>query len=401
MCGIIAAFNADKKNKPVNKFIIEQFEDQAPRGKEGFGLIRISPDKVEIDRATETCKFLLDLYQNPSAMIIAHHRTPTSTPNKMSQTHPIFVSNKILNHDYLIIHNGIIYNAAEMKGKHEKLGFVYQTEIKAQKEDISYTYYYRCDSFNDSEALAIETALIIEEKIKESDIRGSQAFIALQIDKKTQKPLKVFFGRKNNPLNLLKEKGSIKLSSEGPGEEIKESTLYSFNTSDKNLRLTKTKMKFTPIIEEKKEEPKNKTTELQTEKKQKMITNEVTDYFKESIQNKPAEEIEEMAEEMLEMSETEIMDTLAEMRSEVSLNKDTKTGEFKKRICLALDEIRSILIIAETEMAVAQTGRIITETFEKEELANDFINWKKDTQPYLETSHKEHRGQEKIKTLGF
>jgi len=46
-------------------------------------------------------------------MIIAHHRYPTSTKNLINQTHPIQVSNELLEHDYLVIHNGVITNDAE------------------------------------------------------------------------------------------------------------------------------------------------------------------------------------------------------------------------------------------------------------------------------------------------
>src|ERR1035437_1703873 len=113
MCGIIGAIANPRSEKKIdaNNFIINQFEDQNSRGKEGFGIIRITNGKIEgIDRACTPMKFLIDLYQNKSESIIAHHRTPTSTDNKIAQTHPIYVNNKELKYDYLIIHNGMIRN---------------------------------------------------------------------------------------------------------------------------------------------------------------------------------------------------------------------------------------------------------------------------------------------------
>ena len=140
MCGLIAAFNTAAKIgkgktlitlKPenVNSYIIDQYQEQSNRGQKGFGIIRIdSKNNVEIDRACESTKFLLDLYMKESKMIIAHHRQPTSTENKLGQTHPILVRNDILEHIYLFIHNGIITNHDELRKKHIELGFQYQTE---------------------------------------------------------------------------------------------------------------------------------------------------------------------------------------------------------------------------------------------------------------------------------
>ena len=84
MCGLTAAFNTKKDGKKSNKnsvndIIVSQFQNQCSRGQKGFGIIRINKGKIEVDRACETTKFLLDLYLKPSQMIIAHHRTPTST----------------------------------------------------------------------------------------------------------------------------------------------------------------------------------------------------------------------------------------------------------------------------------------------------------------------------------
>lgn len=239
MCGVIAAFskstNKKKKAPEVNQFIIEQFEEQHNRGTRGFGIIRIAKNmSIEIDRACETSKFLLDLYMNKASMIIAHHRTPTSTDNKLDQTHPIYVSNKILEHDYLVVHNGIISNDNELYKKHEELGFLYTTEYL----ETSIYHETNIKKFNDSEALAIELALFIEKKISAIGVENNAAFIILQLNKTTNKATKVLFGKnETGELNIQQENNSILLSSEGPGTEVEANKLFSFNPNDTTLTL--------------------------------------------------------------------------------------------------------------------------------------------------------------------
>ena len=137
MCGLLGFFNFKIENKktkkktkpePVNSEIIDQLQDQLSRGKEGFGILMINEkNEVIVKRATEISKALLDLYMTKSNMIIMHHRNPTSSDNKLSQTHPIFVSNGSLKYDYYVIHNGMISNSDELRENHEKLGFIYNT----------------------------------------------------------------------------------------------------------------------------------------------------------------------------------------------------------------------------------------------------------------------------------
>lgn len=253
MCGIIAEFKKNEKHK-ANDFIINQYEEQYKRGTEGFGIINIDKNnKIKITRACEPTKFLLDLYTNKSQIIIAHHRKPTSTENKINQTHPIIISNKILKYDYAIIHNGIISNDKELKTKHEKLGFVYKTEYKEKG-----TYYETTwTRFNDSETIAIELALYIENKIPELNIKNMATFIIVQINKKTQKANRILFGRtkETSELKIEETKTSIKISSEGPGEKIEADKLFSFKINKK----IKIKKEDLNIKEEEKIEKKKET----------------------------------------------------------------------------------------------------------------------------------------------
>ncbi len=251
MCGIIAAFNTEpkKKTESANEFVINQYQEQFDRGTKGFGIVRISQKGVvDVDRACEPTKFLMDLYLKKSKMIIAHHRTPTSTDNKLDQTHPMFVSNNMLEHDYLVVHNGVIGNTIELRKKHIELGFVYTTEYE---ESSGYTgYQYKREKWNDSESLAIELALFIEKKITAVGIDNNAAFIVLQMDKKTHKAKQVFFGRNGfqSCLNMSKVKGRLRISSEGEGEEVEVNKLFSFKTSDKSMYLTKKDIEFTKPV---------------------------------------------------------------------------------------------------------------------------------------------------------
>lgn len=272
MCGIIGAFNKNKQE--VNEFIINQFENQQKRGKEGFGIIRINQNKkIEVDRACETTKFLLDLYLKKSNMIIAHHRTPTSTDNLIDQTHPMLVSNKLLNYDYLVIHNGMITNDDELRKKHIELGFTYTTEYEE-------TYGYEGNKtlkFNDSESLAIELALFIEKKISAIGIDNNAAFMILQVNKKNQKATTVFFGKHGitTALNINKEKKLIQISSEGPGDDVEVDKLFNFDLNSKG----KFKIKHIELPFVKKEIPKIETKTFPpiitpVEQAQKLITGE-------------------------------------------------------------------------------------------------------------------------------
>lgn len=278
MCGILGAFNTTLKKgekkrehsikaEDVNEFIITQYQNQYERGQKGFGIIRID-DKgnVECDRACEPTKFMLDLYMKQAKMIIAHHRTPTSTDNTMDQTHPMVVSNDLLSHDYLVIHNGMLSNDAELRDKHKELGFEYTTEYT---EYVGYTSLTKRTKWNDSEALAIEVALFIENKITAIGTENNAAFIALQINKKTQKAERVYFGRngQHSCLNMSKTRGKLRLSSEGEGDEVKTNILYSFDTKDPIMDLKSKKMPFV-----KKEIPKT-VSEIVKEATKLMLTN--------------------------------------------------------------------------------------------------------------------------------
>ena len=240
MCGISVAMHFGKRKKePVNLHIMNVYEDQFNRGTEGFGLIQIGKptEPIRVYRATEPIKALLDLYMNPTMMGIFHHRSPTSTKNSLGQTHPVAIEDDKLEFNYAVVHNGGVSNAEEMYKKHQELDFLYRTYYE--------TYYpYKTSTvkaatptakFLDSEALAIELARFLENKIEKLETQGTAAFIVLQC-KKDWTPIAMHFGRSaEKPLNMHRSDNELYLSSEGVGEAVKEDIIYTMQLATPTL----------------------------------------------------------------------------------------------------------------------------------------------------------------------
>lgn len=244
------------QKEKVNTFVIDQLQDQLTRGKEGFGIVFIDKqNKIEVRRATELTKVMVDLYMKESNLILLHHRYPTSTKNKINQTHPLEIKDGSLKHDYLVVHNGVIRNDEELKEKHEALGFVYQTQV------TTITGTYESIDFNDSEAVAIEVARLLDGQEKDIEVEGTMAFIAIKINKETGKAMSIHFARnEGNPLKLSKSRGVMTLSSEGKGDDIKPFTLYNLDIKTLDLKKQKLIIKE-PEVEELKE-PDTKDIEI-------------------------------------------------------------------------------------------------------------------------------------------
>ena len=383
MCGLISYFSfptIDKKTKkkikpePVNEEVINQLEDQIDRGNEGFGILMINEkNEIELKRATEISKALLDLYMTKSPMIIMHHRNPTSSENKISQTHPILVSDGSLKHDYYVIHNGMISNADDLKEKHEKLGFIYNT-VRTNNFDR--------EEFNDSESLAIEIAMYIEKQTKEISIEGSAAFVIVQIDKKTKKATNIFFGRKDNPLKLSGRQGEIRLSSEGKGEKISEKILYKF--SIKSPSLTKTCLNFKKEEKEKIYEWEDNYNKIKPkpETEPEIITNKKIEENTDIIEN----DLEVISEEFIE-STTNIIEQFATRLTELTEINMMDIESEKKT--LAIDIITNVQKSYNLAVDITQEHiyDIIEEEtirkIEKEEEKKTLVGFKTNEQDYV------------------
>lgn len=228
MCGLI--FGLNKKGKPVKNSVWKRYKQQKSRGQNGFGFAIINQNNLQaVHRHTDE-KGIHPLLTNTTApAILFHHRLPTSTPNIIESAHPIEINLPELKYRYLVAHNGIITNADELHTQHKKENITYKTEII--KQLIASINTYQSIMFNDSEAGAIELARAIENPTADRvKIDGAAAFIALQLEKETDKIVAVLFCRNNsNPLIYNDNKDLFTITSEGSGEMISPHILYSLN----------------------------------------------------------------------------------------------------------------------------------------------------------------------------
>lgn len=239
MCGIFGTKSYKKLIKKYNK--------QRTRGYQGFGVLNVTKSgKIEIYRQTEEQDFIKDLTKikdKGGKFCFVHHRFPTSTKNLKSQTHPIKVTDKKFEFDYYLMHNGVISNTNELKAKHDKLGIEYSSLLTYKTTMSSFMgkstwYEYK---WNDSNSLAVELARLIENQTEDLDtVKGTFAFIMVQVNKKTGKFHKVFVGRNSgNPL-MIDDFGSF-------GSEIGTSTIIPgklFELNVKNMELKEVKEFF-------------------------------------------------------------------------------------------------------------------------------------------------------------
>lgn len=383
MCGIIFAANFDKKkDEPANEAVLDIFEDQSNRGTKGFGVVFIQKDgSYKVKRSCNPVKMTIDVYDkdNAAPIILMHHRYPTSSANKMKETHPIEVDNGSLKYKYLVAHNGIIQNDDEMREKHEGLGFVYTTLRKTE---------YNQEEFNDSECLAIEFSRLAENQISEMEIKGSIAFVALQIDKKTDKVEKVFFGRDDSsPLKMSKTRDKIRISSEGEGDNIKENTFYSFNLTDFKLDKKELKIKKETQTEWETTEPaSDHSTAKREDKKEKEETEKIDLTNIVSVLEKIEEyewdammEIEDICEKEME----EINEMVLEAKDKITSSKveweDEKTEKITKKMEEMIDKMKLIKEEADEKIKTLKSAAkggaktlVVPKKKEQEDIADMF-----------------------------
>lgn len=212
MCGIV--YSKSFVGKPVNKTIARRYLAQRHRGHNGFGFF--DPDTNTLTHNPREGRIMSLLRRSrKSEEILYHHRMPTSTENVRNACHP-FSTKDYFKHNYVLVHNGVLWNEHELKAEHEKLGIDYVSE---QTDG----------SFNDSEALTYDVARYIEGQVNHVSAQGSIAFICIQMDKKGSKKA-LYFGRNDgNPLVMKHTPSSLTLSSEGEGESVDANTLYRYD----------------------------------------------------------------------------------------------------------------------------------------------------------------------------
>lgn len=249
MCGIAMGFS--KKGKRISKSIMKRYLAQKHRGSQGFGYVAFYKDgkggKISVGRSTEEPEIRTQIMNEHSSMIMFHHRFPTSTPNVVEATHPIYVSHDELDFDYFVVHNGVIRNATELRTKHENLKYVYSTVIESEvvthhtskKTGAKYfTGGTKTEKFNDSEALAIEVARVLDGMTSVIDAVGTIAIIAWKINKETGKLVSISYGHNSgNPLTISDTSDSFFLTSMG-GTDLPEDILYTLSTDGDSLGTT-------------------------------------------------------------------------------------------------------------------------------------------------------------------
>lgn len=212
MCGIVYAKSL--VGKPVHKTVLEKYLAQRSRGTDGFGFY--SPETDRLTHNVREGRILSLLRRNRKATeILFHHRMPTSTANVRNACHP-FSTKDYFKHNYVIVHNGVLWNEDSLRREHEQRGIDYISE-----QDNG--------DFNDSEALAYDIARYLEGEVPVITAEGSIAFIAI---KRTLsgKQIGVYFGRNTgNPLIMQKNKSMFTLSSEGKGTLIDPDTMYFYD----------------------------------------------------------------------------------------------------------------------------------------------------------------------------
>lgn len=238
MCGIIGVIS--KNNRRVGKDVLAKYEIQKSRGREGFGYCAFDKKFIRVERSEDEQGIMRKLKHDNSPLVVFHHRFPTSTINVEECTHPIYVSNEELDFNYYVVHNGVLRNEDELKPKHEKLGYVYNTELHYSSKSSYKSHItgqeYKSEvkdsvEFNDSESLAIELARYLDGMTHKIDCVGTIAFICLQTTKEG-KFVKLHYGHNSgNPLMIEEDKDNIYIKSVG-GKAIEEDIIYTYTYKD-------------------------------------------------------------------------------------------------------------------------------------------------------------------------
>lgn len=227
MCGIAACFSKDAAFNAIH-VVRDRFEKQKSRGTSGFGLALLEGTKLVTHRETELdqARKMLSAYRSNVAFF--HHRLPTSSENRIDQTHPILIQGGKLKRKYLFLHNGVLSNYFELYDKHIAEGYEYSTEYLESHDKKKNIDYVR---WNDSETLGYEVAKFVEGVSESIEAKGSAAFILVELGGKKFGTLRrVHFGRNNlNPLKIEVAASVITLASEGKGADVPSGKLWTFD----------------------------------------------------------------------------------------------------------------------------------------------------------------------------
>lgn len=209
MCGIIYAKNL-MGNEPVNDIVKIVYQNQRDRGQQGFGFLGVRSRSIDVYRAVVEKGIMGYLDGRRYSEVLFHHRTPTSTPNTLKSTHPFVI--RLGGRSYYFAHNGIIQNADELQKYHYEMGICYES--------------YEGALFNDSEALAWDFCLWLNNKQDRMRAMGVSAFVCLETDEKNRARRLYFYRNSEAPLRVYKDRTLLLISSEGNYPLVKEDRLY-------------------------------------------------------------------------------------------------------------------------------------------------------------------------------
>ena len=218
MCGIIYAKNITGK-EPVNSLVKMLYQNQKDRGKEGFGFVGMNEKKIHAYKATQEKGIMGYLNDNPYSEILFHHRNPTSTGNTIKSAHPFII--QFASKTYYFIHNGIIQNADELQKEHKAKNIAYESQGQA--------------GFNDSEALAWDFGLWINNQQGEMKAKGIVAFMCLETDEKNRALRLYFYRNSQAPLKVYRDRNLLVISSEGGYPALKEDALYFWDYQSRKI----------------------------------------------------------------------------------------------------------------------------------------------------------------------
>ena len=220
MCGIISIKNL-KDSHPVNELVKICYQNQKGRGQQGFGFVGLSKERVDIYRAVDEKEIVKYLNQYEYDEIIFHHRMPTSTRNTLKSAHPFIT--EVADKRYYFIHNGHIQNAEKLRERHAERGIAYSSMDE--------------DGFNDSEALAWDFCLWLNNQQEKVEAEGSVAFVCLEVNKKTSRAERLYFYRNGGAqLKMYKDKSLFLLASEGNYPPIKKDRLYFWDYEKRQIK---------------------------------------------------------------------------------------------------------------------------------------------------------------------
>ena len=204
LCGIIGC--AVDNPKHIKRDIYQIYRNQQYRGKNGFGIgIKKSDGKLYRDRT----KFEHEIFKSPlwdiieeGDLFVLHHRTPTSTPNRIECNHPLANPSQTI----YLSHNGIISGYEELSNRK------FESEIEV---DVNLKFGWQFNNrFTDSE-LAIhrlDDLLLKNDMLESVKILGEEnyfsAFLIFHVDEH-----KIFFTSNGADLNYYEFGGNKFMSS--------------------------------------------------------------------------------------------------------------------------------------------------------------------------------------------